>query len=222
MASKNKLKKFNDLKDFKNVLEPSRDLLIEDKFKIKGKWLNFFKNNNPIILELACGKGEYSYELAKLNPYKNFIGIDIKGSRIWSGAKKSLENKVENLFFIRAHIELLNSIFAYQEVSEIWITFPDPNIKFKRIKHCLLNNQFLEIYKKVLKVGGLIHLKTDSEFLYGYVLGILSKNKSKIHYAHHDIYSNRYSPDESINIQTHYEMIFLKEKKAIKYLKFEL
>ena len=142
---------------------------------MKGNWNKFyFKNNKSIILELGCGKGEYTIHLAKLNPKKNFIGIDIKGARLWRGAKNALKDEMKNVAFIRAHIELIDRLFAAQEVKEIWITFPDPQIKFKRTKHRLTNPVFLELYRKVLFPNGIIHLKTDSEFLHGYTLGVLN------------------------------------------------
>lgn len=222
MGSKNKLKRFEENETFKNVIQPARAELEKDSFFLKGSWnKSYFKNAKPIVLELGCGKGEYTIHLAGLNPQKNFIGIDIKGARFWRGAKSALEDKMNNVAFVRAQIELIDKLFAPQEVNEIWITFPDPQIKFKRTKHRLTNPTFLECYRMILFKEGFIHLKTDSEFLHGYTLGLLEKNKTKIHFSHHDIYSNQYSPSEATEIKTHYEKIFLSKNKPISYIKFE-
>ena len=169
MGSKNKLKRFKENLSFKNVIQPERETLLEDSFKHKGKWKKIFKNNNPIIVELGCGKGEYSVALAKLNPNKNYIGIDIKGARFWRGAKTSIEDEIENILFLRTQIELIDKVFSKDEISEIWITFPDPQIKFKREKHRLINLEFIKLYQNILIPNGIIHLKTDSEFLHGYM-----------------------------------------------------
>ena len=220
MGSKNKLKRFRENETFSHVIQPSRETLEKDHFQWKGRWASFFKNNHPIVLELGCGKGEYTVHLAEKYPDKNFIGIDIKGARFWRGAKTIQENSIPNAAFVRAQIELINHLFAVNEVSEIWITFPDPQIKFKRTKHRLTNPQMLDRYKKILVPQGSIHLKTDSEFLHGYTLGILNDPAYSIDYAHHDIYDNPHVPEEATTVQTHYEQIFLAEKKAITYLKF--
>lgn len=220
MGSKNKLKRFRENETFSHVIQPSRETLEKDHFEWKGRWASFFKNNHPIVLELGCGKGEYTVHLAEKYPDKNFIGIDIKGARFWRGAKTIQENSIPNAAFVRAQIELINHLFAVNEVSEIWITFPDPQIKFKRTKHRLTNPQMLYRYKKILVPQGSIHLKTDSEFLHGYTLGILNDPAYSIDYAHHDIYDNPHAPEEATAVQTYYEQIFLDEKKAITYLKF--
>ena len=221
MGSKNKLKRFVENESFKNVVQPSRDELIEKKFKQYGSWRKqVFKNSNPIVLELGCGKGEYTVNLAKLNPNKNFIGIDIKGARFWRGAKTSLEEKLSNVYFLRTQIELLNYVFKENEIDEIWLTFPDPQIKFQRRKHRLTNPKFLLIYKNILKSNGIIHLKTDSEFLHGYTLGLLESMSIKPIHSNHDVYKNLNVPKDVINIQTHYENIYLKENKKITYLSF--
>ena len=191
MGSKNKLKRFKDNLSFKNVIQPERETLLEDSFKHKGKWKKIFKNNNPIIVELGCGKGEYSVALAKLNPNKNYIGIDIKGARFWRGAKTSIEDEIENIIFLRTQIELIDKVFSKDEISEIWITFPDPQIKFKREKHRLINVEFIKLYQNILIPNGIIHLKTDSEFLHGYMLGIIkSTDFLDLIYANHDIYNS--------------------------------
>ena len=211
MGSKNKLKRFKDNLSFKNVIQPERETLLEDSFKHKGKWKKIFKNNNPIIVELGCGKGEYSVALAKLNPNKNYIGIDIKGARFWRGAKTSIEDEIENIIFLRTQIELIDKVFSKDEISEIWITFPDPQIKFKREKHRLINVEFIKLYQNILIPNGIIHLKTDSEFLHGYMLGIIkSTDFLDLIYANHDIYNSSGSPKNATSIQTFYESKFLK------------
>lgn len=221
MGGKKKLKRFRDNENFQNVIQPKRWDLINEKFLFKGKWnLNFFRNNSPIVLELGCGKGEYSLFLADKYPNKNYIGIDIKGARFWKGAKSAIESKIQNVAFLRTQIELLNYCFEENEIDEIWITFPDPQFKFNRTKHRLTNSNFLKIYKSILKSNGVINLKTDSDFMFGYSLGILEGKKLKIKYAHHDIYNNESSPEISRQVQTYYEKMFLKESKKIKFLSF--
>ena len=222
MGSKNKLKRFIENESFNNVIQPSRDDLIKFNFVFRGKWKKkVFKNSNPIVLELGCGKGEYTVNLAKLNPNKNYIGIDIKGARFWGGAKTATEEKLENVFFLRTQIELLDFIFEKNEIDEIWLTFPDPQIKFQRRKHRLTNTKFLSIYKNILNDSGIIHLKTDSEFLHGYTLGKLEEMSINPIVSNHDIYKNSNAPVEAIQIQTHYEKIYLNEGKKITYLNFK-
>ena len=222
MGSKNKLKKFNENLKFENLFQPERKELIKNHFRLKGSWKDYFNNDHPIILELGCGKGEYTCSLAKKYPNKNFIGFDIKGARIWSGAKKSLQKNLKNTCFIRSQIELLEFFFSENEISEIWITFPDPQIKIQRQKHRLVNLKFLNIYKKIIKPQGIVHLKTDCEFLHGYALGLIDGLKLKIINSNHDIYSNNNAPEDAINIKTHYEKIFLSKNKKITYLSFAL
>ena len=189
MGSKNKLKRFRENETFHNVIQPTREALVDANFSLKGKWCSsFFKNNNPLVLELGCGKGEYTVGLAKLYPNKNFIGIDIKGARFWRGAKTAIEDQMPNVAFIRTQIELIEFIFAENEVDEIWITFPDPQIKYKRTKHRLTNAEFLQRYKNVLNNTGVVHLKTDSEFMHGYTLGLLHGLGHEVEYANHDVY----------------------------------
>jgi len=174
VGSKNKLKRFNQNLSFSNVIQPEREEVTSGEFRFKGKWRqDFFKNDRPIVVELGCGKGEYSVYLAQQYPEKNFVGVDIKGARFWAGAKESLELGLSNVGFLRTQIELIDAIFEENEVDEIWITFPDPQIKFKRTKHRLTNPAFLDRYHTILKPEGRIHLKTDSEFLHGYTLGLL-------------------------------------------------
>ena len=223
MGSKNKLKRFRENESFENVIQPGREELIDGDFKLKGKWReDFFKNDHPIVLELGCGKGEYTVELARKYPEKNFIGVDIKGARFWRGAKTAIEEGLDNVGFVRTQIELCEHVFAQEEVNEIWITFPDPQIKYKRTKHRLTNMDFLEKYKKILVKDGLLHLKTDSEFMHGYTLGLLHGLGYEIEYAHHDIYSNDYSPKEVTGIQTFYEKQYLEKSKPITYIRFRL
>ena len=222
MGSKNKLKRFIENESFNNVIQPSRDDLIKFNFVFRGKWKKkVFKNSNPIVLELGCGKGEYTINLAKLNPNKNYIGIDIKGARFWRGAKTATEEKLENVIFLRTQIELLDFIFEKNEIDEIWLTFPDPQIKFQRRKHRLTNTKFLSIYKNILNDSGIIHLKTDSEFLHGYTLGKLEEMSINPIVSNHDIYKNSNAPVEATQIQTHYEKIYLNEGKKITYLNFK-
>ena len=222
MGSKNKLKRFIENESFDNVIQPSRDDLIKFNFVFRGKWKKkVFKNSNPIVLELGCGKGEYTVNLAKLNPNKNYIGIDIKGARFWRGAKTANEEKLENVIFLRTQIELLDFIFEKNEIDEIWLTFPDPQIKFQRRKHRLTNTKFLSIYKNILNDSGIIHLKTDSEFLHGYTLGKLEEMSINPIVSNHDIYKNSNAPVEATQIQTHYEKIYLNEGKKITYLNFK-
>ncbi len=222
MGSKNKLKRFIENESFDNVIQPLRDDLIKFNFNFRGKWKKkVFKNSNPIVLELGCGKGEYTVNLAKLNPNKNYIGIDIKGARFWRGAKTAIEEKLENVFFLRTQIELLDFIFEKNEIDEIWLTFPDPQIKFQRRKHRLTNTKFLSIYKNILNDSGIIHLKTDSEFLHGYTLGKLEEMSINPIVSNHDIYKNSNAPVEATQIQTHYEKIYLNEGKKITYLNFK-
>lgn len=224
MGSKNKLKRFKENISFKNVIQPTREELIDNDFEYKGKWGElFFNNNNPIVIELGCGKGEYSVELAKLYPEINFIGIDIKGARFWRGAKIATDNEIANVAFVRSQIELVDKIFSGNEISEIWITFPDPQIKFKREKHRLINLNFIELYSKILAPNGIINLKTDSEFLHGYILGLIkSTDFLELIYSNHNIYNNTGAPKNAVSIQTFYESKFLKQGKPITFVNFRV
>lgn len=223
MGSKNKLKRFKENETFINVFQPNRDELINGAFSLKGKWNDsFFNNENPLVLELGCGKGEYSIGLAKKYPNKNFIGIDIKGARFWRGAKTAVEEGINNVAFLRMQIELIQYAFAEGEVDEIWITFPDPQIKYKRTKHRMTNTEFLERYKKILKSEGVVNLKTDSEFMHGYTLGLLHGAGHEVLYANHDVYKNEGSPEEVIGIQTFYESQYLEQNKPITYIRFKI
>ena len=206
MGSKNKLKRFKENETFENVFQPTREEVVNSNFLLKGKWnTTFFKNDNPIIIELGCGKGEYSVGLAARYPDKNFVGIDIKGARFWRGAKTAVEDGMHNVAFVRTQIELINYIFAEKEVDEIWITFPDPQIKYKRTKHRMTNSDFLKLYKKILKPNGVVNLKTDSEFMHGYTLGLLHGEGHEVLYANHNVYKNEGASAEVTEIQTFYE-----------------
>ena len=221
MGSKNKLKRFKENETFSNVIQPTREEVLNNTLILKGNWnRNFFKNQNPIVLELGCGKGEYSVNLATMFPEKNFLGIDIKGARFWRGAKTALAEKINNVGFLRTQIELVDCVFDENEVDEIWITFPDPQIKYKRTKHRMTNPDFLNKYKKILKPNGIVHLKTDSEYMHGYTLGLLQGLGLTIEYAHHDVYGTTNAPKEVTDIQTYYESQYLAINKKITYLRF--
>lgn len=203
------------------MIQPTREEILNG-FQFKENWKEFFKNGNPIVLELGCGKGEYTVGLAERNPNKNYIGIDIKGARFWRGAKTALDLGLSNVAFVRTQIELIDSIFGESEISEIWITFPDPQIKYKRTKHRLTNTVFLDKYQKILNPAGIVHLKTDSEFMHGYTLGLLHGIGFEVLYANHDVYHNEGSPKEVLEIQTFYEKQYLEKNKPITYIQFRL
>ena len=223
MGSKNKLKRFRENESFINVVQPTREELIQNTYPLKGNWNSkFFNNDNPIVLELGCGKGEYSVALAQANPDKNFVGIDIKGARFWRGAKTALEEGLKNIGFVRMQIELIDLLFVENEIDEIWITFPDPQIKYKRTKHRLTNTEFLQKYKYILKPNGLVNLKTDSEFMHGYTLGLLHGEGHEVIQANHDVYKNEASPKEVTGIQTFYEKQYLEQGKPITYIQFKI
>lgn len=223
VGSKNKLKRFRENETFSNVFQPTREEIVSGDFSLKGRWnTEYFKNDNPIVLELGCGKGEYTVGLAQKFPDKNFIGIDIKGARFWRGAKTASEETLQNTAFIRTQIELIEGLFNENEVSEIWITFPDPQIKYKRTKHRLTNTTFLQLYKKILKEDGVVNLKTDSEFMHGYTLGLLHGEGHEVIYSNHNVYHNEGSPEEVTSIQTFYENQYLEKKKAITFVRFRV
>ena len=221
MGSKNKLKRFKENETFKNVIQPTREEVVTD-FSHKGKWHSFFGNNNPIVVELGCGKGEYTIALAQKNPDRNYIGIDIKGARFWRGAKTAIEEDLPNVAFVRTQIELVDFIFAENEISEIWITFPDPQIKFQRTKHRMTNSSFMKKYHHILNEEGIMNLKTDSEFMHGYTLGLLHGEGHEVLYANHTVYKNEGAPKEVTDTQTFYEKQYLEVDKPITYIKFRL
>ena len=218
---KNKLRKFSEMENFENVIQPETYHLTDD-ISFKGKWnTDFFKNENPIVLELGCGKGEYSVSLAERYPEKNFIGIDIKGNRMWKGATDSIKMGLENIAFLRIRIENIKKCFSENEISEIWITFPDPQIKKRREKKRLTHPVFLEKYSSFLQKEGIINLKTDSQFLYGYTLGIIEGHKHKLLDCVEDIYGV-HQLRQDMDVKTHYEKIYLEKETPITYTKFRL
>ncbi len=214
-----KSKNYADIDIFSNVLQPKIKFVAHNDYDLKGNWnANYFKNNNPIILELGCGKGEYTVGLAKLYPEKNFIGIDINGARIWRGAKTALEENISNLCFVRTRIDLINSFFVKDEVSQIWITFPDPQIQKQRKR--LTSSLFLNRYKEILNPNGIIHLKTDNLMLHKYTLDIIKHNNLKLQFVTNDLYKTNIE-NETTSIQTFYEEKYLEKNMPITYLKFQ-
>jgi tRNA (guanine-N7-)-methyltransferase len=220
-VGKNKLARFAENETFANLFQLTYEQVTKEGFALKGKWnKEFFKNDNPIVLELGCGKGEYTVGLAKKYPNKNFIGIDIKGARLWRGCKTSNEDKMTNVAFVRTHIQMIESYFAQNEVSEIWITFPDPQLKKPNKR--LTCERFLSLYKNILKSEGIVHLKTDSQELYEFTKDeVLIPTKREILYNTNDLYNSDFKEDV-IEIQTFYEAMYLKIGKPITYLKFRL
>jgi tRNA (guanine-N7-)-methyltransferase len=218
--AKNKLQKFEDVDRFSNVFEYTD--FDKEKSKPKGNWhKKIFKNENPIVLELACGKGEYTINLARKYPDKNFIGIDKKGWRIWTGAKKALEEPLPNVHFMRIFIDHLTDYFEEDEVDEIWITFPDPYLRDSQSSKRLTSPKFLNIYSKILASDATIHLKTDSDELYDFTLETIKEQKCKIIDRVDDVYAER--PDDPIlTIKTYYEKMHLEKRKTIHYIAFRL
>ncbi len=216
---KNKLKRFADNLEYKHVFEPHYSTIASDSFSTKGEWQKFFKNNNPITIELGCGKGEYTVGLAELYPDRNFIGLDVKGSRLWVGATYAKENELNNVAFIRTRVDFLEALFAEDEVSEIWITFPDPQNK-KRKKR-LTFPRFLEIYSRLLKKDGIVNLKTDSDKLFHYTKTVVEANKFNLINASEDIYKSDILNDE-LRIETFYESLFTAKGGNINYISFNL
>ncbi|MXV14131.1 tRNA (guanosine(46)-N7)-methyltransferase TrmB [Hufsiella ginkgonis] len=211
---KDKLRRFAEIATFPNVFQ-----LDEGKTN-KGSWnSNFFKNPNPLVLELACGKGEYAVALARLFPGRNFIGIDYKGNRIWRGAKTALEEGIGNVAFLRIQIEQILAYFGAHEVAEIWITFPDPQPQVSREKKRLTSPRFLDMYREILQPNGVVHLKTDDDALFLYTIDKVNEKGLTVHLQTDNLYQSEYA-DEVLSINTYYEKKYLKKDKNINYIKF--
>jgi tRNA (guanine-N7-)-methyltransferase len=208
-----KLIRFAELTTFSNVLQYPKDMA--------GKWNGFFKNNNQLTLELACGKGEYAIGLAQLYPQRNFIGIDLKGNRIWVGAKKAIQNKLNNVAFLRTKIDQVADYFLKNEVAEIWITFPDPQLRMSKAKKRLTHPKFLRLYKQFLTPDGLIHLKTDSPDLYRFTKTVIEMYGCVVHTDFDDVFKQELVSEE-LNIKTHYESLDIAGSNRIHYLCFSL
>lgn len=214
----NKLAKFADMATYKNVFQYSFKDLQQSPFPLRGRWgEKYFKNNNPIVLELGCGKGEYTVGLAKNYPNKNFIGIDIKGARMWTGATEAIENKLNNVAFVRTRIEAIANFFESDEVSEIWLTFPEPQMK--RENRRLTSCRFMRAYGKILKENALIHLKTDSHFLYTYTKALIKENQIELLFDTNNLYKSEID-NKDLAIQTFYERVWISRGCTIKYLRY--
>ncbi len=220
MGNKNKLQRFAENRTFTNLFQYTFDDL-KNGFPLKGKWRDFFKNNHPIILELGCGKGEYTIGLAEKYPNKNFIGVDVKGARLWRGLKNAREKELDNVAFIRTQIDLIHFFFGKNEISEIWITFPDPQIKKKNERKRLTSPKFLNKYREFLKPKGIIHLKTDALLLYDYTIEVIEDEGYNILFTNEDVYNSGIN-NEVTSIQTFYEKKWLQYNTPIKYLQFEV
>ena len=225
---KNKLARFSELSTFSNtyqnydVKDPKLVDCEGEEVEMKGSWQEkHFKNNNPIVLELACGGGEYTVALAKKYPDKNVIGVDIKGNRIWKGAKIAMEENISNAAFLRTRIEQLDLFFGKDEVSEIWITFPDPFLRKSKAQRRLTSSRFLKIYRKVLKENGLVHLKTDDPTLYKFTVDTIEEEKINMVYHNDDIYSAELFTEE-LEVKTYYERMHLEHGKTIKYVRYTI
>lgn len=209
------------MKTFDNVFQPTFNEILNNDFYIKGKWHEYFGNDRDIVLELGCGKGEYTVKLAEMFPEVNYIGVDIKGARMWAGARYALQQQLINVAFIRTRIEFIGSFFANDEISEIWLTFPDPQLKKRRNKKRLTGPKFLNSYQKFLIDGGLVHLKTDNPILYKNTLDLIEFNDLELVLATGDLYRSGIL-DKVLSIKTFYEAQFLREGLNIHYLKFKL
>jgi tRNA (guanine-N7-)-methyltransferase len=220
--SQNKLQRFAEMESLSNVIQVPFKVVLNKDFDIKGKWkTSHFKNNNPIVLELGCGKGEYTVGLAGKFPDKNFIGIDIKGNRMWVGAKSALHKNLSNVAFLRTRIELIGSFFDEGEIDEIWITFPDPQPKKRWVKKRLTSSVFLTKYRQFIVESGIVHLKTDSFPLHEYTKKLLEYNRLKIFVSTSDLYESAFT-DEVFEIKTFYESGFIEKGEKITYLKFNI
>jgi len=220
--AKNKLKRFADMATYPNVVTPKFEEVFGAEFGLKGRWAeDIFGNLHPLVVELGCGKGEYTVALAHKYPEKNFIGVDIKGARMWVGATDSLQNNLTNVVFLRTRIEFIRSCFAQGELTEIWITFPDPQSKQSRENKRLTSDHFLRSYREILQPDGIIHLKTDSESLFDYTCKVVKSNNLRILACTDDLYHSGYV-DDILSVQTHYEKMFMDKGFTIKYLKFQV
>lgn len=219
---KDKLRRFRENLDFACFVQPDFDTVFRCDHPLKGHWhRDFFHNDNPIVLELGCGKGEYTVALAERDPARNYIGIDIKGARMWRGAKTATERGMPNVGFLRTRIEFIDALFAEGEVSEIWITFPDPQLKGRRAKKRLTSPLFLERYARLLVPEGKIHLKTDSKHLYAYTTEVIRRLSLPCEVSEADIYGSGYA-DEVLSVKTAYERRFLQMGLPITYTRFTL
>ena len=222
MGGKNKLLRFAENKTFSNLIQLQYHEVVNG-FKHKDNWsTNFFEKENELVLELGCGKGEYTVGLAGRNPNRNYIGVDIKGARLWKGLIAARENDLKNVAFIRTRINQVEFYFGKDEVSEIWITFPDPQPTRLKEKKRLTSPWFLHSYTKFLKPDGIIHLKTDNIIFFEYTLDIIKELGHELLYSTYDVYSTEMEDSELVQIQTYYEQIWLKHGTKIKYLKFKL
>lgn len=225
---KKKLQRFAENESFNNLIQPKLEEVLNKDYKLKGKWKDdFFKNQNELILELGCGKGEYSVEMAQLFPGKNFIGIDNKGARLWYGAKEVHTNQISNCGFIRTKIDMITSFFTEGETDEIWLTFSDPQKEGRRERKRLTSPIFINRYRQLLKKDGIIHLKTDSDDLFNYTMSQIDKEDYKLVYASSDIYKdiNDFKDplkQDILKIRTHYEKLFSEKGATIKYLEFRI
>ena len=217
---KNNLAKFDEMENFENVIQVPYKKLHQENFVLKGKWdSEFFQNENPIILELGCGKGEYTVELAEKNPSCNYIGVDIKGARMYVGAKQAIAKNLKNVAFLRTNIEIINQFFAEDEIAEIWLTFPDPQMKKTRKR--LTSTFFLNLYRQFLKKEGIVHLKTDSNFQFSYTSALVHLNNFEILTETNDLYNSDVLTD-TLQIKTFYEKQWLSRGITIKYIAFRL
>lgn len=219
---KKKLVRFRELENLEKVFQPPLEEIFQKDFHLKGRWKKeVFGNEHPLVLELGCGKGEYTTGLARKYPTMNFMGLDIKGARMWTGARTARDEGLDNVAFLRTRIDFINSFFAHDEVEEIWITFPDPQEKRRRMKKRLPGALFLNKYREFLKDGGKVHLKTDNRELYLDTLEMVQYNELPVVRNSDDIYAEGWA-DETVSIQTYYEKIFLSEGKLINYICFRL